>query len=843
MKLIEKIKHFLFSNISPTSENPISENNISRIDLSNIKINRDLSEDESLLKDKLGQEIDKGDINSLIKYGEDIAKKINYYLEVSRKIINQNLVLSSPSNKNLSINDAIKQKITISLNMSEINKIIESLQCIKRESEIRLLALEEAQDVELKLASKKVFFFSNKYDITRLKSIQTAISRITTTISIINSVMQSIKIEYYASLKENTSLNDVISKNNPEENIEIANNCLNDLYYELLSKIDAIDDFNNSSNLENYRGLKETPKEKVEQITKMKIYIDLYVEENRFDFFKNGGQFDKAKRLLEDLSEEIESDYFDWDVWYNYNCEKIFGEFRDNFFYNKYDYNGEFSSLFNIIKVFGEYVPINFKEKLYKTNFLRFINASREVKPYKEYLHRSEEEVAFDCNFISDMISDIYTSSTDIDVINFMDKYIKPRNPKDIFLDEDKTFLIALCRVHSLGKYGLYTLKIFPLFSSNRDLFSDLFSLDEVSVIGKKIRNPIFYKLPVEEHLAKLDKTRAPQYASRTRAKLDIYSMWYKEMVINSHIDPQEFAFIQLTHDINKKVRLEQSKPESLRLWNTSYIFLKAKGKNNVLIRENIGQLIYNFRKCIPAYKEEIFSDNDLIDILTNVEGFRIDDTISSHVYYSDEGKNFISLNGKNTFKHGRMDYTEFMDKMLSVYIIQLLTLQKYNFVYNGIYVGSPNKEEQMRKNQTYDEIVKQNLISGIIDFFKYECDFKYSRTFDEELSNLKSKQLNCRNSNSNYKTDFALLSRSIDFYLSTIAMNQFMADETFNRISLLFTPDLVHLIIDNWQIFDEYLKKCTDQFKNEINYTIFAQNAKNPCKKIIELYREERDL
>ena len=73
--------------------------------------------------------------------------------------------------------------------------------------------------------------------------------------------------------------------------------------------------------------------------------------------------------------------------------------------------------------------------------------------------------------------------------------------------------------------------------------------------------------------------------------------------------------------------------------------------------------------------------------------------------------------------------------------------------------------------------------------------------------------------------------------------MNQFMADETFNRISLLFTPDLVHLIIDNWQIFDEYLKKCTDQFKNEINYTIFAQNAKNPCKKIIELYREERDL
>ena len=189
------------------------------------------------------------------------------------------------------------------------------------------------------------------------------------------------------------------------------------------------------------------------------------------------------------------------------------------------------------------------------------------------------------------------------------------------------------------------------------------------------------------------------------------------------------------------------------------------------------------------------------------------------------------------------MDYTEFMDKMLSVYIIQLLSLQKYNFVYNGIYVGNPNKEEQIKNNPSSDDILKQTLISGIIDFFKYECKFKYSRTFVEELSKLKSKQLNRRNRNSNYKTEFALLSRSIDFYLSTIAMNQFMADETFNRISLLFTPDLVHLIIDNRQMFDEYLKKCTAEFKNEVNYTIFSKNAARPCKEIIKLYREERDL
>ena len=839
MKFLEKIKRFLFGDISPTTENFKAENNISRIDLSHIEINRDLSEEEMFLKRSFSQEIAQGDINSLIKYGEDMAKEINYYLEISRKIINQNLVLSSPSNKSLNINDAIKQKVRISFNMSEINSIIEDLQRIKRESEIRLLALEEAQDLELNAASRKVFFFCNKRDVTRLKSIQTAISRISTTVSVITSVLQSIKIEYYASLKDNTALDNIISQNNPEENIEIANNCLNDLYYELLSKIDAIDNLNNSSNLENFRGLKETPKEQVEQITKMKAYIDLYVEENQIDFFKKGGHFDKAKKLLESLSEEIESDYYDWDVWYKNNCKEIFGEYRSNFFYNKY--SDKFNSLFNIIEVFGEYVPINFKEKLYKTNFLRFINSTQEGKAY---FHRGEEEVAFYCNFISDMISDIYTSSTDIDVINFMDKYIKPRSPKDIFFDKDKTFLIALCRVHSLGKYGLYTLKIFPLFSSNRDLFS----LDGVYAIGKKVRNPLFYKLQVEKHLAKPDKIREHQYALKTRAKLDIYSMWYKEMIISkpSHIDLRDFAFAQLTHDINKKVRLDQSKPENLRLWNTANIFLKVKGKNNVLIRKNIGQLIYNFRNCIPAYREEIFSDKELINKLTNVESFRTDDTISSHIYYSDDGKTFISLSGKNDFKPGRMDYTEFMDKMLSVYIIQLLTLQKYNFVYNGIYVGNPNKEEQMRNNPSSDDILKQNLISGIIDFFKYESHFIYSNLFAEGLSNLKSEQLDRRNRNSKYRSNFAFSSKCIDFYLSTIAVNQFMGDEQFNRISLLFTPDLVHLIIDNRQMFDEYLKKCKADInhnENENPSMIFAKYSINPCKEIIKLYREERDL
>ena len=481
MKFLEKIKRFLFGDLSPTTENFKAENNISRIDLSHIEINRDLSEEEMFLKRSFSQEIAQGDINSLIKYGEDMAKEINYYLEISRKIINQNLVLSSPSNKSLNINDAIKQKVRISFNMSEINSIIEDLQRIKRESEIRLLALEEAQDLELNAASRKVFFFCNKRDVTRLKSIQTAISRISTTVSVITSVLQSIKIEYYASLKENTALDNIIFQNDPEENIKLANTCLLNLFSEL-------------------------------DKTRAKTVDDLRV---------------------------------DYCLW--------------------------------------------------------------------------------------------------------------------------------------------------------QDAFAD------------------------------------------------IYKMWYSDKIINGTYIPTGSKFLQIYYALNKKVRMEQSKPEKERLWNVREVYLQDEDKGpyikigsrktyKIKLKVNLWSLIFKFKKLIPGYEGEVYNSDDLINKLTDIDSFRIDDDIPSHIYYTNEGKTFISLNGKNTFKPGRLDYTEFMDKMLSVYIIQLLSLQKYNFVYNGIYVGNPNKEEQIKNNPSSDDILKQTLISGIIDFLNMNVNLSILELFQKIL-------------------------------------------------------------------------------------------------------------
>ena len=547
MKIFEKIKNLFFRNYSPNnSTNTTIENNISKIDISNIEIDRNLSERENYLKSKFDSDIENGDINTLIKYGEDMAREINYYLEVSRKIINQNLELFSPSNNILNIYDAIKQKVRIAFNISEINSILVDLQSIKRNSEIRLLALEDAQERELKQSKKKLFFFSNKHDITRLRSIQTAISRISTTITVINSLISGINIEYYASMKENKSLDTIISQNPKEKNEEIARKILEDLYNEYYCRLKALENIDPSAvNLDEYRVPLFTIKQQVEMVTKMKKFIDLYVERNKSEFFKAGGKFEQAKDALNKLYLEIESNYYDWNIEAKRDWEKLFDETVESHFYDQY--NEKMLYLFDIIDIYNEYLPKDFKEKVYKTDFLRIA------------------------------------------------------------------------------------------------------SLSEI-----------------------------------------------------------------------------------------------------------------------------------------------------------------ISLNIEGPIK-------------------------------------SPNKEAQIRNNPTPDDELKQALISGIIDFFKDECDFRYQYVFNDlaDYYNFKTLQFKYKRRYLNYENQF--LKKAIDYFLTYISTDCFLADEKFNKISLLFTPDLIKVIIDNRALFKHYLENCEKKrngrpYNSELDSYIFVNNVIDPVKIILKLYNQERE-
>lgn len=854
MKIFEKIKNLFLRNFSPkNSTNTSTENNISKIDLSNIEIDRNLSKRENYLKSKFDSDIENGDINTLIKYGEDMAREINYYLEVSRKIINQNLELFSPSNNILNIYDAIKQKVRIAFNISEINSILVDLQSIKRNSEIRLLALEDAQERELKQSKKKLFFFSNKHDITRLRSIQTAISRISTTITVINSLISGINIEYYASMKENKSLDTIISQNPKEKNEEIARKILEDLYNEYYCILKALENIDSSAvNLDEYRVPLFTIKQQVEMVTKMKKFIDLYVERNKSEFFKAGGKFEQAKDALNKLYLEIESNYYDWNIEAKRDWKNLFDETAESHFYDQY--NEKMLYLFDIIDIYNEYLPKDFKEKVYKTDFLRIaslseiisLNTMGPIKPPK-----TEEERTYFLLFIEDLKQQIYTTSTDTKVINFMNKYISSQTTEQI-LDDTKN-LSALLRIYKFGREGLFTLNLFLSDNLRDRKFGDS-TLEELN-LSEKVASPSdfsYYGTVYVKLFNDNDKNDTTGDNSNSndflwiKACQDIYRMWYSKKIKSKVSFPTYKKFAQIDYNFNKRSRMEKSKPEDERLWNTHYLFLRNK-RTNYITKEKLSKFMYLFRECIPVYESEVFSNEDFFNILTNIDGFRIDDSRKSHIYYTKDGKTLISLNSKNKFKPGRMDYTEFVEKLTSVYIIQLLSLQKYDFVYDGIYVGNPDKETQIRNNPSPDDELKQALISGIIDFFKDECNFNYIYLFKylADYYNLKAVQFRNKKRYLHYENPF--FKKAIDCFLTCISTDYFLADEKFNKISLLFTPDLIKVIIDNRNLFKQYLENCekkknTEPYNSSLDTFIFADNAIDPVKKILKLYNIDRE-
>ena len=71
-------------------ENAPTTSKISIIDTSNLDINRVLTDEEKQKVEAYSQEIDLTS-NQIIEYGNEISRKVSYYMEISRKRLNQNI--------------------------------------------------------------------------------------------------------------------------------------------------------------------------------------------------------------------------------------------------------------------------------------------------------------------------------------------------------------------------------------------------------------------------------------------------------------------------------------------------------------------------------------------------------------------------------------------------------------------------------------------------------------------------------------------------------------------------------------------------------------------------------
>ena len=476
MTLIEHIKRLFHIGKKANNDiEPIETTELSIIDTSNLEIDRNLTDDENESRKKLFEEVSSGNFSTFITYGNDIAKRTNHYMDIIRKRLNQNIEENKTLSRNVSLEKAIRQKVKIIFNNAEIDSILSDLSELKRNCELRIIALEDLGNVELKKSKRRIFFMSDKTDASKINSINNAISRLSAHIKIINMLSHSVRNEQLTYYDENNILNTFLSNTDEKESKKIVNKVLDETFKELKSSIKAIATFSNmpalvidGESLEKLDMDKMPLDKKVEIIALSKRYLDLYVAENREKLLSPGGLLDRAKEYQNKLWEEIESDYLDVPLW----VKKVFKDIitkSDKSIYpnikNKvyHKYYERLNNIERLVSVFGEEVPEEFKEKFYRTKFY-FYALYEETNSFdsdtsEPFKIKSEEERKYYLKFITEIVDKIHRESDDGELLKFMDKHLSLKNANDILDHYDK--FVALLRIEKLGRDGLFTLMLY----------------------------------------------------------------------------------------------------------------------------------------------------------------------------------------------------------------------------------------------------------------------------------------------------------------------------------------------------------------------------------------------
>ena len=464
----------MFNNIfTPTkrlnSGNDLDSNSkasqIAIIDTSNLNINRDLTDEETQSVERFGKEIDLS-IDSIITYGDETAKEVSNYMEITRRRLNENIESNREVAKYYTHENIVRKKLNIEFNNAEIANILNELQKLKRECELRIIALEKRGQEELKKGKKFVLFLQSRVDTTKILSINNAIERLKTTIKIIDTLTHSINNELVAISQEEYLVDKYIENYDNERNIEVANKILDGKFWELKRTLQAIQEFEKNSKdfpttIFELKFKDKELAEKIEIISQFKRYIDLYVEKNKKEFDKPGGIFDKACKTLDYLWESVESEYLDRELW----AKRKLGdrEIENHLFSMGIDKKLE--SIEKIILIFKDKIPEDFIRKFYKVqyylNALGFEMFITEDVPhyYNSFNVFNEEKKKYYLDLTHEIIEKIHRESNDPDVLAFMDKHLKYGNAKSFLYEIEK--YDALLRIEKMGVEGLFTLKCF----------------------------------------------------------------------------------------------------------------------------------------------------------------------------------------------------------------------------------------------------------------------------------------------------------------------------------------------------------------------------------------------
>lgn len=476
MKIVEFIKSlFCKKSFEARYLEQVEIGEISIIDTSDLNIDRNLTREEDESRKIFLKEVDSGNFSAFISYGNDIAKETNYYMDIIRKRINQNIEENESFARDVSLEQVIRHKLKIAFNHEEINCIIDSLNELKRNCELRIIALEDLGNIESKKTKRKMPFISSRIDTSKINSINNTISRLSVNIKIINMLSQSVRNEQKTYYSENTTLDAFIRENDESESTRIANKVLNEVFRELKMSINAISTFSNANplviegkNIDKIDLDKISLEKKVEIVALAKQYLDLYVAQNKEKVLAPGGLLERAEEYRSELWKEIESDYLDIPLWAKKGLSSMLikeqgSELKKkvNKFYSKY--NERLENIEKLITIFGEEIPGDFKENFYKTKFYYYALLDETAKSdschTKPIEINSEEERNYYLKFVSEIVNKIHMESNDSALIKFMNKHLSLKDA-NLILDDFCKF-VTLLRIEKSGRAGLYTLMLF----------------------------------------------------------------------------------------------------------------------------------------------------------------------------------------------------------------------------------------------------------------------------------------------------------------------------------------------------------------------------------------------
>lgn len=476
MKIIEFLKRWFRKRSLKISDiEQLDTKKLSIIDTSDLNINRNLTREEDESRKIFLEEVNSGNFSAFISYGNDIAKETNYYMDIIRKRLNQIIEENEFFARNVSLEQVIRHKVKIAFNHAEINCILGSLNELKRNCELRIIALEDLGSTESRKVKRKMPFMSNRIDARKISSINNTISRLSVNIKIINMLSQSVRNEQKTYFVGNNTLNAFIIANDERESTEIANKVLNEVFRELGMSINAIATFSNTSpliiegkSIDKFDIDKNPLDKKVAIIALAKQYLDLYVAQNKEKVLASGGLLARAEEYRSEIGKEIESDYLDIPLWAKKALANIVVKEQGSEFpkvINKFNnkYYDRLENIEKLIAIFGEEIPDDFKEKFYKTKFYYYalLNETKNFDSHhsKPIEINSEEERNYYLKFVSEIVNKIHIESNDRALIKFMNKHLSLKNPEAILDDYSK--FVTLLRIEKFGRAGLFTLMLF----------------------------------------------------------------------------------------------------------------------------------------------------------------------------------------------------------------------------------------------------------------------------------------------------------------------------------------------------------------------------------------------